>query len=130
MKTYDYVPITPESLDRAKVLDKGAGKAKTTPQKLTREGKTPDIGKMKDLNAPKAVKKSEFKVADYLPDKGSPKANWKQNDGILRSVMKEGKPIKDVSPYPMKNAGFLGAERNLLKSRGWIYKKGYWYPPK
>jgi len=27
LKTYDYVPITPESLDRAKVLDKGASGA-------------------------------------------------------------------------------------------------------
>lgn len=43
--------------------------------------------------------------------------------------MRVGIPIKDVSPYPMKNAGFLGAERNLLKSRGWKYNEGYWYSP-
>ena len=30
LKTYDYVPITPESLDRTKGLDKGAGGAKTS----------------------------------------------------------------------------------------------------
>ena len=103
--------------------------AKTIPQELTRSGKTPAIGKMRDLNTPGAVGKNEFKVADYLPDKKDPKANWKQNSGILRSVMNEGKPIKDVSMYPMEKAVFLGAERNLLKSKGWTYKDGYWYPP-
>ena len=43
--------------------------------------------------------------------------------------MREGVPIKDVSPYPMNNAGFLGAERNLLLDKGWVYKNGYWFPP-
>ena len=103
--------------------------AKTIPQKLTQEGKTPAIGKMRDLNLEGSVSEGEFKVADYLPNKGSPKANWKQNSGVLRSVMNEKVPIKDVSPYPMENAGFLGAERNLLQSRGWSYSNGYWYPP-
>ena len=69
-------------------------------------------------------------MADHLPNKGNPKANWKQNSSVLRSIMKEGKLIKDVSPFPMENAGFLGAERNLLQSKGWRYAKGYWYPPK
>lgn len=48
---------------------------------------------------------------------------------MLRSVIREGVPIKDVSPYPMENARFLGAERNLLEMMGWIYKDGYWYLP-
>lgn len=26
--------------------------------------------------------------------------------------------------YPMEKDGFLGAERNLLKSKGWTYKVG------
>ncbi len=43
--------------------------------------------------------------------------------------MNEGVPIKDVSPLPMENAGFLGAERNLLQSRGWKYIDGFWNPP-
>ena len=103
--------------------------AKTKPQQLTQEGKTPAIGKMKDLNTDGNVLDGEYKIADYLPDKGNPKANWKQNSGILRSVMNENVPIKDVSPFPMEKAGFLGAERNLLKSRGWIYRDGYWYSP-
>jgi len=108
----------------------GAGGALTTPAGLVREGQTSVIGKMRDLDAPGAMGSGEFKVANYLPDMGNPKANWAQNDGILRSIMNEGKPIRDVSLYPMENAGFLGAERNLLQSRGWSYSNGYWYAPK
>lgn len=109
-------------------MPKGSSGARTIPQQLTQEGKVPVIGKMKDLNIPENVTRGEFKVADYLPDMGNPKANWKQNSGILRSIMNEGIPIKDVSMFPMDNAGFLGAERNLLQSRGWTYLDGYWYP--
>ena len=101
----------------------------TQPQKLVREGQTPTIGKMVDLNNPENISVGDFRVADFLPDQGTPKLNWKQNSGILRSVMSERVPIKDVSPYPMEKAGFLGAERNLLQSRGWIYREGFWYPP-
>ena len=111
------------------ISEGGSKRAKTTPQQLTQEGNTPAIGKMKDLNTEGKVLDGEFKIADYLPDKGNPKANWKQNSGVLRSVMNENVPIKDVSPFPMDNAGFLGAERNLLQSKGWVYKDGYWYPP-
>ena len=67
----------------------------------------------------------ELKIADYLPDKGTPKLNWKQNSGVLRKFA-DGRPIRDVSPYPMKQAGFLGAERNLLKNRGYEYVGGFW----
>jgi len=79
---------------------------------------------MHDLNNYR-LKPNEFKVADLLPDKGSPKLNWKQNSGVLRSFA-DGRPIIDVSPYPMKNAGFLGAERNLLSNRGYKYMDGFW----
>lgn len=106
------------------------GAAKTVPAGLVREGQTAVIGKMADLNAPAALSNGEFRVADYLPDMGSPEANWKQNEGVLRSIMNEGKPIRDVSAYPMDNAGFLGAERNLLQNNGWIYSNGYWNPSK
>lgn len=84
---------------------------------------------MKDLNAEGNVLDGEFKIADYLPNKGNPKTNWKQNSGVLRSVMNENVPIKDVSQYPMKDAGFLGSERNLLQNRGWMYRNSYWFPP-
>lgn len=107
----------------------GTSTPKTVPQQLTRSGQVPTIGKMKDLNTPGNVVNGEFKIADYLPNLGNPKANWHQNSGILRSVMNEGVPIKDVSMFPMDNAGFLGAERYLLQSRGWEYFEGYWYPP-
>jgi hypothetical protein len=56
---------------------------------------------------------------------GSPKLNWKQNSGVLRSYS-TGIPIKDLSPFPMPNAGFLGAERNLLINRGYYYSNGWW----
>lgn len=112
-----------------KVTSTGGADCKTIPQQLTRDGQVPTIGKMKDLNIPGNVVEGEFKVADYLPDMGNPQDNWHQNSGILRSVMNEGVPIKDVSMFPMDNAGFLGAERNLLKSRGWTYIGGFWYPP-
>jgi hypothetical protein len=101
----------------------------TIPANLVREGQTPAIGKMADLNKFEAMNGNDFKVADYLPNMQNPRANWKQNAGILRSIMNEGKPIRDVSPYPMENASFLGAERNLLLSRGWTYSDGFWYPP-
>lgn len=35
----------------------------------------------------------------------------------------EGVPIKNVSIFPMANAGFLGAERNLLKSSKILFDK-------
>ena len=106
----------------------------TIPQKLARNGQTPVIGKMADLNRHGSVIEGEFKVADYLPNKFNAKANWKQNSGVLRSIMQERVPIKDVSPTNAElmrmgqNPGFLGAERNLLHSKGWRYVNGYWYP--
>jgi len=129
---------TPQTNTNQKVqdiADEGTGggnvePARTEPQQLARDGQTPTIGKMKDLNTSGVVTPDDFKLADYLPDMGNPQANWNQNDGILRSVMNEGVPIKDVSPFPMDNAGFLGAERNLLQTRGWSYFEGYWYPTK
>jgi hypothetical protein len=72
----------------------------------------------------------------YLPDKGSPKANWAQNAGRIREQMGQGKPIFDsyrdpVTGLQIPSKGFLGAERNLLETRGWIYNPatGAYYPP-
>jgi hypothetical protein len=54
----------------------------------------------------------------HLPNKGSPKANWKANSGALRKEMQSGKPIFDSYKLPngdlIKTKGFLNAERNLL----------------
>lgn len=89
---------------------------------------------MADLNRHGSVIEGEFKVADYLPNIFNAKANWKQNSGVLRSIMQERVPIKDVSLTNAElmrmgqNPGFLGAERNLLHSKGWRYVNGYWYP--
>ena len=53
----------------------------------------------------------------------------RQNSSVLRSFM-DGRPIRDISPYPMEKAGILGAERELLIRRGYVYKDGYWIWPK
>jgi hypothetical protein len=72
----------------------------------------------------------------HLPNKGSPKANWKQNAGRLREEMGRGNPIFDSYRNPVTGAqtstgGFLNAERMLLESRGWRYNPltGAYHPP-
>ena len=72
----------------------------------------------------------------YLPDKGSAKANWKQNSGYLREQMKKGYPIKDSfrdakTGQQLQTGGFLNAERKLLESRGWKYNSSTssYHPP-
>ena len=78
-----------------------------------------------------------WKTGDYmlhLPDKGTPKLNWKANYGALRREMSLGKPIFDS--YRLSNGnliptgGFLNAERYILQSRGWMYNpgNGAWMP--
>jgi RHS repeat-associated protein len=82
--------------------------------------------------------KSSWKAGDRflrLPNRGTPKLNWKQNSGYLRQEMGRGKPIFDSFRLSNGNliptGGFLNAERALLNSRGWIYnpKRGAWLPP-
>ncbi|MCL2078183.1 MAG: hypothetical protein FWH08_07260, partial [Oscillospiraceae bacterium] len=109
-----------------------APKGRTAPT-----SKTPVIGRISDLEI---VGINEYRVADLLPNQGSIKANWIQNSGALRTIMKEGNPIRDVSLFDSaldprlgiagtKNANtFLHMERNLLYDHGWIYSNGYWYP--
>ncbi len=72
----------------------------------------------------------------YLPNKGSPKANWKQNEGRLRAEMRRGEPIYDSYRDAATGArkptrGFLNAERELLEGRGWRYDAatGAYNPP-
>jgi len=95
--------------------------------RLSPKPQTPVIGKMQDLNN-YTLGKNEFKVSDLLPYQGTPKANWKQNSSVLRSLM-NGNPIKDISPYPLPNSCYLGAERNLLALHGYVYQDGYWIMP-
>jgi hypothetical protein len=91
------------------------------------------IGKMPDLNEPGALKPGERQLD--LPDMGNPQDNWAQNSSRLREAMAEGKPIRDASVdaagNPVKNTGFLRAERNLLGDHGWKYDSGTqtWNPP-
>ena len=76
------------------------------------------------------MRKGEQSLLNRLPDRGSPKANWKQNSGVLRQEMARGKPIRDASPGDTSGQ-FLNAERNLLRDRGWTFdsKTNYWNPP-
>jgi hypothetical protein len=83
-------------------------------------------------------KSTGWKAGDYmlhLPNKGTPKLNWKANYGALRYEMNLGKPIFDSYRLPNGNliptGGFLNAERFTLQTRGWIYNPslGAWIPP-
>jgi hypothetical protein len=78
------------------------------------------IGKMKDLRNTEG-----WKNGDHIlnpPDRGSPKANWKQNSSLLRQEEGTGKTIHDKSTDAAgnlrDNTGFTKAERNLLDNRG------------
>jgi hypothetical protein len=70
-----------------------------------------------------------------LPNKGTPKLNWKQNSGFLRQEMRKGNPIFDSYRYSngqqIPTGGFLNAERYLLESRGWKFNSttGAYHPP-
>jgi hypothetical protein len=95
---------------------------------LARKGITTVIGRIDDLKNLGPVLKS---LLDRLPKNlGSPKANWKQNAGVLREEMRRGEPILDVSPGNTKGP-FLNAERDLLRDRAWTFdsKTNYWMPP-
>ena len=86
------------------------------------------IGRVRDLHD---LKPGERSLLERLPDRGSPKANWHQNAGVLREEMKRGLPIRDASPGD-RGGQFLNAERNLLRDRGWTFdpNKNLWMPPK
>lgn len=88
--------------------------------------------------APQTGKNVGWKTGDYmlhLPNKGTPKLNWKANYGSLRREMGLNKPIFDsyklTNGNLIQSSGFLGAERFTLQSRGWIYHSnlGAWIPP-
>lgn len=93
---------------------------------VTKSGTTV-IGRVKDLQN---LKKGEQSLLNRLPDRGSVKANWKQNSGVIRQEISKGKPIRDASPGDTSGQ-FLNAERNLLRDKGWAFdsKSNYWTPP-
>jgi RHS repeat-associated protein len=92
------------------------------------------IGKMDDLAREGAVGAGEVRLV--LGDLGTPRANWAQNARALRAYMSTGRPIRDASVNPLtgellNNTGFLRAERELLRNRGWTYDASttLWNPP-
>ena len=109
--------------------------------RFTRAGRV--IGRVDDLTAPGALKPGERTLLSRLPDKGNPKANWKQNSSVLRNEMRSGQPIRDASAhkpdnFPVPTAQnpnrtvrqtFTGAERNTLRNKGWTFDGQYWNPP-
>mgnify|MGYP003495365397 FL=1 len=112
--------------------------ARSVAETIEGEPKTPVIGRMQDMAD---IGEEEYRVADLLPDQGSPQANWKQNSGVLRSIMNQENPIRDASQFDSildpqlgivgtENAHtFLHMERNLLYEHGWRYCNGYWSIP-
>jgi hypothetical protein len=86
------------------------------------------IGRLQDLQKLGAGEKS---LLDRLPYRGDNKANWQQNAGVLREVMRLGRPIRDASPGDTSGQ-FLNAERNLLRDHGWTFdaQTNFWMPPK
>lgn len=78
----------------------------------------------------KNLAKGEKSLLDRLPNRGSIRANWRQNAGVLRQEMRRGQPIRDASPGDT-GGPFLNAERNLLRDRGWTFnpQTNYWMPP-
>lgn len=93
------------------------------------------IGKVDDL-AGYTLRPGERTLLNQLPNQGSPRLNYLQNNRVLRTEIGRGVPIRDVSVDPVtgalrNNTGFLTAERNILTNRDWAFdpKSGYWYPP-
>lgn len=101
------------------------------------EGPTYVIGKMSDLAASGALNAGEKSVAGEIGDLSelASQQKWGVNGSVLRRIMSEGNPIRDILAEPIKagnlsnETGFLRAERNLLRNHGWRYNGGYWYPP-
>lgn len=67
-------------------------------------------------------------------DKGSPKANWKENSSKLRKETNTGNPIRDAhvneNGKRLNSGKFLEAERNQLSNSGYKYdeKTTTWKP--
>ena len=90
------------------------------------------------FNSAQALKARGWKEGDsflHLPNQGTAKLNWAQNSSRLREAMRSGKPIFDSYIDEAGNLiptrGFLNAERELFKNRGWTFNTttGAWHPP-
>ncbi|MBL8483158.1 MAG: RHS repeat protein [Rhodocyclaceae bacterium] len=99
------------------------------PRKVTdaTPGKTTVIGRVRDLQK---LGPDEQSLLERLPNRGNPRANWRQNAGVLRKEMRRGRAIRDASPGDTAGQ-FLNAERNLLMDRGWTFdpQTNFWMPP-
>ena len=112
--------------------------ARSIAETIEGEANTPVIGRMQDMAD---IGEGEYRVAELLPDLGSPQANWNQNSGVLRSIMNQGNPIRDATQFDSildpelgivgteNTHTFLHMERNLLYEHGWRYCAGYWSLP-
>jgi len=93
------------------------------------------IGRYKKLKTWSSRGKGKNFLKELQPDLG-PKLNWQRNSRVLRTRMRTGKPVKDVS-HRLKDhqldpgTSFLRLERNILRNRGWNLDKrtGIWFRP-
>jgi hypothetical protein len=84
------------------------------------------IGRQKIIENPKYLFSGERKLAVKVGE--TAKSTWKSNSSELRKAIREGQPIRDVTPDV--KTPFLEAERNLLKEQGWTFDGTNWNPQK
>lgn len=93
--------------------------------------KTEDIGTG-------SLRAGEATVASRLPaSAGNRLGDWLNNRDVLRSIMSEGRPIRDASVDSLGNLlyqdsrRFITLERDFLRSHGWRYDPPtqLWIPP-
>jgi RHS repeat-associated protein len=125
---FDYQdPLGGSYLIEAATLLPGTKLAKLGKLHDAEEVATTVIGRVRDLTDLPSGYRS---LLDRLPNRGNPRANWRQNAGVLRSEMTRGLPIRDMSPGDTAG-NFLNAERSLLRDRRWTFDgdTNYWIPP-
>jgi hypothetical protein len=102
------------------------------------DGRRLIIGKLDDLRYQSDRRNLADPLAEpqRMPDVGSTRANYDQNDRELRWEMGRGLPIQDVSHdidtgELLHDTGFLKAERDILRDHGWQYHPDAreWRPP-
>lgn len=85
------------------------------------------IGATEDLQTPGVLREGEEVLPFHLG--ATERETFVTNQSVLRRVMREGRPIRDVSPR-RNDKPFLNAERTTLEERGWSNDDGdYWTPP-
>jgi hypothetical protein len=98
------------------------------------------IGKLDDLKGIPGDKT----LLDQLPDRGSVKANYRQNSSVLRGAVRDGYQIRDASvaransqpdptlrwPTRKVNQSFLGIERLIMKNKGYVLDENGIYVPR